>query len=266
MEPIRPLVDRWLFSFLHTNTFRRRDFFERRNGTVRISSQVTSRLAETSSLWADAVGPVTEWVASAINRGFTDRIGSKGIEPRGIATPLTESNRSTGRDRYRKKDTKKTSRSTLSLRTCRECGKLFEKGNRPFCSKECWEKYNDQIVVKKLVEAGSRSISDMRSSGKDPAHGGEAAIKRGITITKRIREREDWERQNNGVDIDAEKERFKCEVLPLLRDVPLRRIVKATGLSIRYVSLIRRGQKVPHPMHYQKLEEMISMYNQLNGG
>jgi len=40
-------------------------------------------------------------------------------------------------------------------------------------------------------------------------------------------------------------------ILPLIQDVPLSRLQHATGLSLRYVSLIRRGKRVPHPRHWQ---------------
>jgi hypothetical protein len=43
------------------------------------------------------------------------------------------------------------------------------------------------------------------------------------------------------------------EILPLIQDVPLSRLVGATGLSLRYVSLIRRGEKTPHPRHWLRL-------------
>jgi hypothetical protein len=36
-----------------------------------------------------------------------------------------------------------------------------------------------------------------------------------------------------------------------LRDVPLSLLRRATGLSLRYVSLIRRGERTPHPTHWQ---------------
>jgi hypothetical protein len=40
------------------------------------------------------------------------------------------------------------------------------------------------------------------------------------------------------------------DTLPLIQNVPLSRLAKATGLSLRYVSQIRRGEKVPHPRHW----------------
>jgi hypothetical protein len=44
---------------------------------------------------------------------------------------------------------------------------------------------------------------------------------------------------------------FAREVLPAIQEVSLRRLAAATGLSLRYVSLIRRGEQVPHPRHWQ---------------
>jgi hypothetical protein len=46
---------------------------------------------------------------------------------------------------------------------------------------------------------------------------------------------------------------FRREILPLIQEVPLRRLVEATGLSLRYCSLIRRGERIPHPRHWHVL-------------
>jgi hypothetical protein len=49
---------------------------------------------------------------------------------------------------------------------------------------------------------------------------------------------------------------FEREILPAIRQVPLRELMQATGLSLPYVSQIRRGEKVPHPQHWSKLREV----------
>jgi hypothetical protein len=41
--------------------------------------------------------------------------------------------------------------------------------------------------------------------------------------------------------------------LPGLLHVPIRQIAKTAGISLRYASLIRRGQRVPHPRHWDAL-------------
>ena len=60
--------------------------------------------------------------------------------------------------------------------------------------------------------------------------------------------RKEWdERYGKLVDLSV----FDREILPLIQDVSLSRLVRATGLSLRYVSLIRRGAKRPHPRHWR---------------
>ena len=68
------------------------------------------------------------------------------------------------------------------------------------------------------------------------------------------------------MDLPAEKTRFPNELLRKLQIIPVRQLAKGSGLSLRYSSLIRRGEYTPHPMHYQKLETLISMYTEKDGG
>jgi hypothetical protein len=60
----------------------------------------------------------------------------------------------------------------------------------------------------------------------------------------------EWDEQHGKlVDLSG----FQRDILPLIEHVPLRRLQEATGLSLRYVSLIRRGERTPHPRHWQAL-------------
>ena len=267
MEPVRPIVDRWLVSLLKENGFKKRDFFERRDGTVRISSWITALLSETSPLWRRAVAPVTEWVASTLNRESMDKSPSlKDRKLQKVPTPLTEANRSSGRDSYRKRKIKSKSTNRPILNTCPECGEVVKKSDREFCSKACYEIHNNEVVLPKLMKAGPRRMAEKRQSGLDLNHGGEVAAKRGRSNVMRFLQRVEWERLNPDVDIAAEKLRFTKDLLPRLQIIPVRQLAKESGLSRRYSSLIRRGEYVPHPMHYQKLEVLISMYSENDGG
>jgi hypothetical protein len=49
---------------------------------------------------------------------------------------------------------------------------------------------------------------------------------------------------------------FTREILPLIQNVPLRRLREATGLLLRYLSLVRRGERVPHPRHWHTLRHL----------
>lgn len=61
------------------------------------------------------------------------------------------------------------------------------------------------------------------------------------TIGQKARE---WDEAHGKlVDLSA----FEREILPLIQDVPLSKLQKATALSLGYVSLIRRGERMTMP-------------------
>jgi hypothetical protein len=90
----------------------------------------------------------------------------------------------------------------------------------------------------------------LKAEGLDPTHGGKAAGRRGATIAEQKRQAAEWDQANPK---PADPEVFRREILPLIQGAPLRRLVEVTGLSLRYCSLIRRGEKVPHPRHWGAL-------------
>jgi len=89
-------------------------------------------------------------------------------------------------------------------------------------------------------------------TGRDPSHGAEAGARRAESNVARKAAVREWdERHGKLVDLSA----FAREILPLIQSVPLSRLQRATGLSLRYVSQIRRGEKTPHPRHWAALSE-----------
>ena len=104
----------------------------------------------------------------------------------------------------------------------------------------------------------------MRADGRDAAHGGDSARKRGQTNSQRALERAQWERRHSDIDFDAAKNQFRKETLPKLSDSTLGEIVKATGLSKRYATLIRRGVVTSHPMHFNALIDLVGVREKAN--
>jgi len=49
---------------------------------------------------------------------------------------------------------------------------------------------------------------------------------------------------------------FRTEVLPRLREVPIRRMMEATGLSEAYCYRVRRAEAIPHARHWKALLEL----------
>jgi hypothetical protein len=63
------------------------------------------------------------------------------------------------------------------------------------------------------------------------------------------------------VDLSA----FQRDILPLIQDVPLSRLQRATGLSLRYASLIRRGERTPRPRQWQGLVGAADAFGEADG-
>jgi hypothetical protein len=71
-------------------------------------------------------------------------------------------------------------------------------------------------------------------------------IARAATNVERKSQAREWDEQHGKlIDLSA----FQRDILPMIQGLPLSRLQKATGLSLRYVSLIRRGQRTPHLLH-----------------
>lgn len=101
-------------------------------------------------------------------------------------------------------------------------------------------------------QSGISALERQKADGVDPTHGGEAGWRRGRATSRRKREIAEWESSYGQlVDLSA----FQREILPHIRQIPLRRLMDATGLSLRYVSQIRRGERVPHPRHWRAFRE-----------
>lgn len=173
-----------------------------------------------------------------------------------LPTPLTQSRRSAGRLVMGSKSPPASRPvKATGLRLCRECGRQITKGKGSFCSEQCFQSYKREVDIPRFAKAGIKKLAELRAKGLDPTHGGDVGRRRGLSNARRAVERGEWEKL--GLDLEAEKERFKRDILPALQGVPLSRIIKATGLSRRYASMIRRGMYVPHPMHYERLSGLI---------
>jgi hypothetical protein len=69
-------------------------------------------------------------------------------------------------------------------------------------------------------------------------------------MRRRSQEIDEWnKRGEEPVDVDV----FAREILPGIQGIPLRQLAEATGLSVGYCALIRRGERVPHPRHWHSL-------------
>ena len=82
---------------------------------------------------------------------------------------------------------------------------------------------------------------------------GQATGKRGIQVREHKLENAKWESQNSDA-LDGIN--FENDILPGLQNFSITKIQRATGLSLRYCSLIRQGY-APHKRHWENLLKLI---------
>jgi hypothetical protein len=135
---------------------------------------------------------------------------------------------------------------------CRYCGVILELGRR-VCD-DCLIEHRRERSFP-FANAGPVALARLRAEGRDPTAAPEAREKQGRSMSDRNRERVEWDRANPQADRDPET--FRQEVLAGLQRVTIRRIVEATGLSLRHCARIRRGEVVPHPRHWPALRSLV---------
>jgi len=250
MEPVRPVVDAWVLDLLTSRTFRRSDFFETREGVCRIMPPLTRLLAETAPLWGAAVAPIAErLVRQLLGEPRGKKAGRRRRPPRPVPTPLTQANRSAGREKVRARAVKSARAKPTSLpRTCVVCGSDLGRGRRRYCA-GC-----QPLQTREAVSKAHRVLQARRQAGDDPAHGGQAARRRGERNAATLSANVAWERRQSG---SFDPDTFAREIGPKLQAVPLAAMMRATGLSRPYCAMIRRGARVPHPRHWEALRVLV---------
>jgi hypothetical protein len=108
-----------------------------------------------------------------------------------------------------------------------------------------------------FYEVSRQTLKIRRARGNDPAHGGAAAKKRGNSNRERARQRREWEIAHE--DGEELKAWFSRVVTPALARIPVSSIIKATGFSPRYASLVQKGEYIPHPVHYPALSNLAGI-------
>lgn len=235
MEPIRPVIDRFLLELLRRRTFAASDFHETLSGVCRLTSATARDLWTIAPDIASRIGRIAEDVATE-------------LDARDSGTPITGRRRQEARPYGRHRVTSRHL-DTPTNRRCRWCGKVVGP-SRVICSdcEPAWRRDRDS----KFLGSGPPRLAALRAMGQDPTKTTEALEKVRRNRIRRHHEQLEWESAHVGKD---DPDRFRTEILPLIRQTPIRRIAAATGLSLRYCALIRRGERVPHPRWWEYLRE-----------
>lgn len=144
MEPVRPKADEFVLELLKRREFRKSDFFETRQGVCRILPPITKELAESSPRFAKVIGSIAEDVAQKIFRSaklamtrLQEPQVSRTETPQkdeALPTPLTQSNRSNGKERSRPPIRPLPPKRKLLRLPCLCCGKEIDGKHYSFCN------------------------------------------------------------------------------------------------------------------------------------
>lgn len=230
-ETVRPQVDAWLLSWLQRELFARSWFFETREGNCRLKGPFAAKLAETASTWRKFVAPWAEFIATELWATTRRRSPAQQFPP----TRLTQRRRTEGRG---KEFTPAAVPLPKTERVCRSCGAPAPHGQR--CA-NCGREFAREKMIA-LAKVG-------RASAHEPAS------RKKCSETQRRHEaaEREWERSGES---SISEEAYRNHVQPRLKNVTLRAITEALQVSVVYASHIRRGNRVPHRRHWQKLEQL----------
>lgn len=235
MEPIRPLVDAYVFDGLRRGPLRREWFFEQANGNCRLMGQFARELAETAMVWRKAVAPYAEEAAKIFWQGR-----SKSAKFNFPATRLTQARRSLAKAGHLVSNTPTIPKPLVR---CQRCGAPVAPGSM-YCLK-CVPTINRE----RLIETAKL--------GRIATHSPAAEARRAATHMKQVEALRKW--NPSGLPSWLDEEFYRREILPRLSEFTVKKIRVAIDVSHPYATLIKRGLKIPHPRHWVALAKLLEI-------
>ena len=213
---------------------------ERSDGSIRIAPDLVQLLAATMPMWARAVAPYAEQLAHLLGRAVTGKWQAR--------TPLTGRNQRAAQARVRarqqvagkihrrsvdpRRQAQRVANETAAtvLATCVDCGGPLARSRHLRCP-SCWE--------------------------STPSQAREVRRRRGQAIAAARSAQEARRTEHPGALIDRTD--FLATITPKLREVPLREIMHAAGVTKATASAYRNGKSVPHPSYWPALAELAGV-------
>ncbi len=233
MEPVRPLVDAYVFDWVNRGPLRREWFFEQANGNCRLMGPFAAQLSETAAAWRKAVSPYAEEAAKIFWQGRPKR-SQFGLLP----TRLTQARRSQAKGG----NPGATGPVVPEIRSrCPVCGGAVTT-NSLYCVK-CVPLVNRENLLKQAA------------LGRIATHSASAEARRSATQAKQAEALRKW----NPLDLPKwlDEDFYRREILPRLSKLTVKKIRLAIDVSHPYATLIRRGLSIPHPRHWLLLSKLV---------
>jgi CRISPR-associated endonuclease Cas1 len=235
MEPVRPEVDSFVLDWISREPIKREWLFEQRDGTCRLMADFASRLSETLPIWRRAVAPVTEYTAEilwASQAGATRKVspatrltGRRNREAKGSASP------------------RQREQTVMPQSLCQTCGALIEPGGK-YC-RTCY------------LSSAADHMAKISVAGREKTLGPRAQSFRAETQRRHAAAQRAWDPASHPAWLDENA--YRTKIQPRLMDISTSRIATTLGVSWAYASVVRKGQKIPHPRHWLTLAELVGV-------
>jgi hypothetical protein len=247
MEPVRPLADAYVASFLAQSSFLLRDFTQTSEGELRLSHPLRQHLGRCAAMFRDPCGRVANWLARAFETaGRPERIDGAtagGLDlvthvrfptapPRLPVLRLSKNAAGIGsfpgpREGYRERP--------WLPKSCAECGKALHGRQKRFCSPNCATAFG---LATQRFGGGAIIPEASRQRRIDKTKAGHAA--------RRV-----W----TGY---ADPAWYQNVLQPRLASVRPADIARALAVSESYSILIKKG-RTPHPRHWPALAALAGV-------
>jgi len=239
LEPVRPQIETWLLDWIAHEPLRRADFFEMANGNCRLMARFCAKLSETAPTWGKLVAPWAEYVAG--------RLWASASRPSGgrlHSTPLTQLHRRAAKGQL--ESTKVF--APRPQRVCHGCGAVLSSSQREHCAL-CGVSLSRANMIelarrRRIAAKSTESRALMSASQKR-----QNAARRG------------WLPSNLPAWLTQSS--YREMILPRMAEVTVRRLAQTLNVSEPYATRVRKGQRVPHPMHWEALAKLAGVSSPL---
>jgi CRISPR associated protein Cas1 len=217
MEPVRLLVDAYVFDWLNRGPLRREWFFEQANGNCRLMGPFAAQLAETAATWRKTVARCAELAAKIFWQGRPKK--SRFALP----TRLTQARRSLAAKAGNLANSVPAVPKTRPR--CTVCGAAVTTGST-YCSK-CVPAVNRENLLQQA------------KLGRIATHSAIAEARRAATQAKHVEALRKWNPSDLPECIDEDT--YRREILPRLAKLTAKSIGVKLSVSHPYATLIKRG-------------------------
>jgi hypothetical protein len=165
LEPLRAKVDVWALELISKNGLRPYMLHELRDGVVRLDPDLAKLLAQ--SLMKKMRGPAMELASQYVT------------QLRKVQLPY--------RLQRFGSPAKEVGPVRIAATNCGHCKQPLHKKGLKFCGRQCYLRHS--VEIRQPIKLAQARLTEMRSQGLDPGHGGEAAKNRGEAMARTNRRR-----------------------------------------------------------------------------